>query len=337
MELPVLTATMGRPRIPLLSMDLNDLHLAVVIAREGNMAAASQVLGLSQPTLSKAVARLERETKVRLFERVARGMRPTELGRAFLARAQQLDIAAADLHAQMRDLRQSRAGELRFGVGLGLPDHWIMPAVRALADAGVRVHLSGGMPDALLPRVALGELAFCLSGMSAAPGRLQQARAAGEADDASASAVPGGNLAWEPLRPDPILPLAPVGHVLAQGRRRPSWAQLAAARWVVPGVGTPTHAEFLRNFDAQGQQPQWLLISQSSQRELALAESLDALVLGARSRLQDPAVCARFVPVTPPGGWSSTRQAALVYRAGGYLSPAAERAMGLLREAVRAS
>ena len=295
-------------------MDLNDLHLAVVIAREGNMAAASQVLGLSQPTLSKAVARLERETKVRLFERVARGMRPTELGHAFLARARQLDLAAADLHAQMRDLRQSRAGELSFGVGLGLPDRWVEPAVRALADAGVRIHLTGGMPDALLPRVSLGELAFCLSGMSAAP---------------------GGNLAWEPLRPDPIQPLAPIGHVLAQGRRRPSWAQFAAARWVVAGAGTSTHADFVRNFEAQGLQPQWVLTSHSSQRELAMAASLDALVLVSSSRLKDPAVLARFVPVNPPGGWMSTRQVALVYRKGGYLSPAAERAMGLLREAVR--
>lgn len=296
-------------------MDLDDLHLAVVIAREGSLAAAAQVLGYSQPTLSKAVARLERETRVRLFERVARGMRPTELGRAFLARAQQIDLAAADLHAQMRDLRQARAGELHFGVGLGLPDRWVALAVRALADDGVRLHLSGGMPDALLPRVALGELAFCLSGLSAAP---------------------GGNLAWEPLRADPIQPLAPLGHALARGHRRAGWDELAQARWVVPGPGTSTHAEFVRNFETHGPLPRQLLISHSSQRELALAEALGALVLVASSRLQDAAVRERFVAVPPPGGWPSTRQIALVWREGGYLSPAAERAVAFLREAVRA-
>lgn len=296
-------------------MDLDDLHLAVVIAREGSLAAAAQVLGYSQPTLSKAVARLERETRVRLFERVARGMRPTELGRAFLARAQQIDLAAADLHAQMRDLRQARAGELHFGVGLGLPDRWVNRVIRALVDEGICVHLSGGMPDALLPRVSLGEMAFCLSGLSDAP---------------------GGNLAWEPLRADPIQPLAPIGHELAHCSSAPSWAQLAEARWVVPGPGTSTHAEFVRNFNAHARLPRQLLISHSSQRELALASTLEALVVVASSRLQDLTVRERFVAVSPPGGWPSTRQVALVWREAGYLSPAAERAMVLLREAVRA-
>lgn len=152
-------------------MDLNDLHLAVVIAREGNLAAASHVLGVSQPTLSKAVARLERETRVRLFERVARGMRPTEIGQVFLERARALDLSAVDLYAAMRDLRQARAGLLKFGVGQGVPDHWIAPVVSTLADDGVRFEISGGMPDALLPRVALGELEYSLSGISAPPAK----------------------------------------------------------------------------------------------------------------------------------------------------------------------
>ena len=105
---------------------------------------------------------------------------------------------------------------------------------------------------------------------------------------------------------------------------------------MVPGPGTSTHAEFVRNLETHGPLPRQLLISHSSQRELALAEALGALVLVASSRLQDAAVRERFVAVTPPGGWLSTRQIALVWREGGYLSPAAERAVAFLREAVRA-
>lgn len=305
----------GRPNNALTptAMDLEDLHLALVIAREGNLAAASQVLGMSQPTLSKAVARLERETRVRLFERVARGMRPTELGRAFLERALHIDLAAADLHAALRDLRQARAGVLRFGIGQGISDSWIAPAVRTLADAGVRFEISGGMPDALLPRVALGELEFCLSGMSAPPRE---------------------GLSWEPLASDPIVVLAPVAHALAQGRRRPSWKQLAAARWIVPARNTSTHDEFLRNFSEHGLTPEETVVSLTSQRELALGSVLDALLLTSRSRLDGAGVRDAYVVLEPPGGWQSQRQAALVWRTNGYLSPAAERAMALLRQAV---
>jgi len=295
-------------------MDLNDLHLAVVIAREGNLSAASHVVGVSQPTLSKAVARLEREARVRLFERVARGMRPTEIGRAFLERAQQLDLAAADLHAALRDLRQARAGLLRFGIGQGIPDHWVTPVVRALADDGVRFEISGGMPDALLPRVALGELEYSLSG---------------------ASGPPGPGLDWEPLAPDPIMVLAPVRHPLARAGRRPTWAQLAAARWIVPAARTSSHDEFMRNFADHGLVPQATVLSHTSQRELALGCALDALVLLSRSRLDTPGVLDAYVVIEPPGGWPSQRSVALVFRKDGYLSPAALRAMELTRAEVR--
>lgn len=297
-------------------MDLNDLHLALVIAREGNLAAASHVLGLSQPTLSKAVARLEREMRVRLFERVARGMRPTELGLAFLERARQLDLAAGDLHAAMRDLRQARSGLLRFGIGQGIPDHWVTPMVRALVDDGVGFEISGGMPDAILPRVALGELEYSLSGMSSAPD-------------------PG--LDWEPLAPDPITVLAPIGHPLARQRKKPSWAQLAAARWIVPAAHTPSHQEFVRNFAQHGLSPRPAVLSHTSQRELTLGIALDALVLLTRSRLDTPGVRDAYVVLEPPGGWPSARSIALVFRKGGYLSPAALRAMALTRELVRQS
>lgn len=295
-------------------MDLTDLHLAVVIAREGSLAAAAHVLGVTQPTLSKAVARLEREARVRLFERVARGMRPTEIGLVFLERARQLDIAAGDLHAELRDLRQARAGLLRFGIGQGVPDHWVTPVVSALADDGVRFEISAGMPDALLPRVALGELEYSLSGMSGAPG-------------------PG--LDWEPLAADPIIVLAPLAHPLARSGKAASWADLAAARWIVPAANTSSHNEFIRNFGKHGLTPQATVLSHTSERELALGVALNALVLMSRSRLTSPGVREAFVVLRPVGGWPSTRRIALVFRKGGYLSPAAQRAMTLTREVVR--
>ena len=78
-------------------MNLDDLHLALVIAEEGGLTGASGRLGITPGTLSKAVTRLERTTKVKLFERMPRGMRPTEFGNAFLKRAQRIDLDASDL------------------------------------------------------------------------------------------------------------------------------------------------------------------------------------------------------------------------------------------------
>lgn len=295
-------------------MDLNDLHLAVVIAEEGSLTAASARLGITPPTLSKAVARLERATRVRLFERLARGMRPTELGQAFLDRVRPIDLAAGDLHAALRDLRQARSGRLRWGVGQGVPDRWVVPVARALVADGLQLVLSGGMTDAMLRGVTAGELEFVLLGLAAAP---------------------EPPLDWQPLCDDPMAPLAPIGHPFARARRAPTWAQLAQAQWIVPARGTSTFTEFERNFTEQGlAPPQPCVASRSSQRELSLASALGALVLVPRSVIEEPALKERFFAVAPPGGWHSNRRLTVVRRRGAYLSPAAERAIGQLQELI---
>ncbi|BEP68530.1 MULTISPECIES: LysR family transcriptional regulator [unclassified Variovorax] len=296
-------------------MNLNDLHLAVVIAREGGLSHASACLGISPGTLSKAVTRLERATKVKLFERLARGMRPTELGQAFLKRAQRIDLDAADLHAELRDLRQARAGVLRCGVGDGIPDRWVLPVVAALIERGIRVDLSGGNSDSLTRAVAMGELEFALTGLHKKP---------------------TAALAWEGLRDDPLLPMAPIGHPLARTRREVGWDQLAQARWIVMAPGTSTHTEFEANFRAHRlDPPEPVGTSRSSQRELALVRSLGALMPVPRSVLKEPPVAAQFVPVSPVGGWRSTRRVGIVRRAGGYLSPSASQAMEALEAILR--
>lgn len=72
----------------LASMDqiaLLHLRYFVVVAEEGTVRAAAERLGISQPSLSQQVTQLERRLGVRLFDRSATGMRPTDAGRHLLA------------------------------------------------------------------------------------------------------------------------------------------------------------------------------------------------------------------------------------------------------------
>ncbi len=295
-------------------MDLSDLHVAVIVGREGSITAASVHLGMAPGTVSKAISRLEREAKVTLFERLARGMRPTEIGAAFLARASALDLAAEDLYAQLRDLRQSRAGTLRIGMGQGVPDECVLPVVTRLVERGVHVQLAGGMTDSLTREVATGELEFAVFGLSEPP---------------------ESPLAWEAVVPDPMQPMAPRGHPLARPRRQVPWRELARARWVVTGRQTATFAEFERNFRERGvAAPEPTVLSRSSFRDVALARAIQALVLVPRSAARLHAASG-LEPVSPAGGWQSRRSLCLVWREGGYLSPAAEHAMTLFRDLLR--
>jgi DNA-binding transcriptional LysR family regulator len=65
---------------------LRELNVLLAVAQAGSMAKASKRMAISQPAVSRAVADLERTLGVRLFDRSAKGIEPTEYGLALLKR-----------------------------------------------------------------------------------------------------------------------------------------------------------------------------------------------------------------------------------------------------------
>lgn len=77
-------------------MTLQQLRYAIAVADAGSITAAAARLFIAQPSLSKALSELEAEMGVTIFERSARGVRPTEDGTRFLSYAWQV-VEQADL------------------------------------------------------------------------------------------------------------------------------------------------------------------------------------------------------------------------------------------------
>lgn len=86
-------------------MDKN-LRAFLSVARKGNLTAASEEIGLTQPAVTKTIRRLEFELGVELFERTARGMFLNETGKRFMQRAEAIEnqyrFAAEDVAAEQR-------------------------------------------------------------------------------------------------------------------------------------------------------------------------------------------------------------------------------------------
>ncbi len=76
-------------------MDLRHLATFVAICEAGSINRAAQRLGLSQPSVSNALRALEDELGVILFDRLARGVRPTPQGETFYPHCQRV-LAEAD-------------------------------------------------------------------------------------------------------------------------------------------------------------------------------------------------------------------------------------------------
>lgn len=79
---------------------VKEIHCFVRVAARLSFSGAAADLGLSQPAVSQAVARLERATGVRLFERSARAVRLTAAGAALLPYAEQVLESAAAFTAE---------------------------------------------------------------------------------------------------------------------------------------------------------------------------------------------------------------------------------------------
>src|SRR4051794_29301695 len=96
-------------------MTLQQLQYVLAAFERGSFSAAAQALHLAQPSLSEQVRRLEAELGVRLFERVGRGLVPTEAGRALRPHAEAALAALDAARASVGAVRELRGGTAAFG------------------------------------------------------------------------------------------------------------------------------------------------------------------------------------------------------------------------------
>jgi DNA-binding transcriptional LysR family regulator len=105
------------------AMELRDLEYFVAVAEHGHLARAADSLGLSQPALSKSLARLEGAMQVKLFNRSGKGMELTAEGSLLLSRARELRQSLWNVAREVSDLSRGHAGHIRVGVGAIVNGH----------------------------------------------------------------------------------------------------------------------------------------------------------------------------------------------------------------------
>jgi DNA-binding transcriptional LysR family regulator len=152
-------------------MELRHLRYFVAVAREGHLTRAAHKLHIAQPPLSQQIKALETEIGAPLFVRHARGMTPTDAGRALLADAEA--ILASVGHAAQRARRTARGeiGRIAVGFTTSAPFHPLVArAIRTFRSArpGVSFGLEESSSDDLLAglRDERLDIAFVRSGLA---------------------------------------------------------------------------------------------------------------------------------------------------------------------------
>jgi DNA-binding transcriptional LysR family regulator len=117
-------------------MELHQLRYFCAIAEAGNFSRAAQ------PSLSQQIRKLEDELRARLFDRLGRTVRLTELGRAFLPRARAVlrDLEAA--RSEVVEHKTAVAGPVCVGVIPTIGPYFLPPVLAAFSSKYPQAHVT---------------------------------------------------------------------------------------------------------------------------------------------------------------------------------------------------
>lgn len=142
-------------------MDSSDITLLRALTTHGSITRASASLFMSQPTLSKKLARLERQLEARLFHRSPTGLVPTPVTDYILRSAEPIEVQLKRIERHVSQLVQLDTGEVRLGVGpiieqLLLPD--VLTGFVNATGAGTKLLTVTDHADTLLAKLRNAEL-----------------------------------------------------------------------------------------------------------------------------------------------------------------------------------
>lgn len=123
-------------------LDAHRLRIFRAVVSTGSVNGAASSLGYTPSAVSQHIAVLQKQTGLQLVEKAGRGIRPTEVGRAFAEESRHVLERLAALETVAGDLRAGRVGRVTLGY-FASAGTWIAPAVATLVREfpGVRLDL----------------------------------------------------------------------------------------------------------------------------------------------------------------------------------------------------
>ena len=194
-------------------MELRQAQAFVTIVDEGHVGRAAERLHVTQPTLSRQVAALERAVGVPLFDRSRRSLALTPAGAAFADGARDLVRRAAELVSSAQRAHRGELGVLRIGFVQSATFAALPSLLRPFREAWPSVRVEVTAMTTLQQVAALTEGSLEV-GLLRPPVR--------------------GDLSLRTLSRDPLVVALPGGHRLSR-RRRVSLADLADENFVLYG------------------------------------------------------------------------------------------------------
>ncbi|TCA20976.1 LysR family transcriptional regulator [Rhizobium leguminosarum] len=136
--------------------DFEGLAMFAKVAEERSFARAARTLGVSVPTVSRAVSRLEERLGARLFNRTSRQLALTDFGLRLVDSASRLYAEAEAAENAARELSSQPRGLIRLAVPMAFGTRWLAPILPDFFDLYPHISIDLHMSDAIVDLVGDG-------------------------------------------------------------------------------------------------------------------------------------------------------------------------------------
>jgi len=299
-------------------IDLRHIRHLLAAASHPTVQEAADSIYLTQPALTKSIARFEEKLDAKLFDRAGRRLVLTELGERLVRRGEDLLRHVRELEEEVALWKNIGAGEVAIGVDPEAEISLLPQVLEDFVPAHPNVHITvrSGHTDTLLPALLGGELHFLVA----------DAELALERDD----------LEILKLAADPMAVGLRSGHPLER-RQEPTPAEIQS----YPIAGAFTAPRFM-NWSAKRSRREGVepilpsLVSDNYEVLVRLVENSDTVVFGPRAVLSSYARMGRLKVM----GWEvdgPQTSPSLIRSRERHFSPAAKLLMALFDGSVALS
>lgn len=145
-------------------MNTKQLQYVQTLARIGSFSGAAAELGISQPSLSQYVKKIEQELGTPLFRRTGNELSLTAAGEVYLEAGRRMLDEEAQMHARLGDLKADRRGVLRIGAAPFRTSSLLPRAIAAFRERfpGFCVRVTEATTVELTEGAERGEFDLCL-------------------------------------------------------------------------------------------------------------------------------------------------------------------------------
>ncbi|PPA71034.1 LysR family transcriptional regulator [Jeotgalibacillus proteolyticus] len=278
-------------------MEWHQFQYFKTLARIQHVTRAAEILNISQPALSRSIARFEEEIGVPLFEREGRSIRLNHYGEIMLQRVESM-MNEFDLGKQeIQDLLEPDHGVVSLGFLHTLSTNLVPDLIASFRTSYPKVHfrLGQGPSHTILKELQSGEYDLCLTMKMDAP------------------------IEWEPLWSEELFAILPIDHPLS-GQKTITLNEIAEESFIHLKKGYSLRITVERLFEQAGISPRIMFEGDEADTVAGLvAAGLGVSILPSQRGIDHSKLAQIRIE-----GLQSERTIGLAWMKGRYLSPATQ-------------